>query len=154
MSSVESLRDTLLAQFGNFNIFVKLLKFGGTKLKMFRCFSVLSSGGRPITNELVNQYNEQCDFITLYQHQETIPYDVDTANCIEDGLRVGSFLAEAGWLQESLAVLDRVLSIVNKLDNNKLQTYEVLLIKLDCLQRFVMMMKESIEVWNLKYFFF
>lgn len=137
MSSVESLRDALLAQFGNLNIFVKLLKFGGTKLKMFRCFSVLSSGGRPITNELVNQYNEQCDFMTLYQHLPTIPYDEESASCIEDGLRVGSFLAEAGWLQESLAVLDRVLSIVNKLDNHKLETYEVLLIKLDCLQRFV-----------------
>lgn len=135
MSSVESLRDALLAQFGNLNVFVKLLKFGGTKLKMFRCFSVLSSGGRPITTELVNQYNEQCDFMTLYQHQQTIPFDDESASCIENGLRVGSFLAEAGWLQESLAVLDRVLSIVNKLDNDKLETYEVLLIKLDCLQR-------------------
>ncbi|KAG4079923.1 hypothetical protein HA402_006235 [Bradysia odoriphaga] len=135
MSTVESLRDALLAQFGNINIFVKLLKFGGTKLKMFRCFSVLSSGGRPITNELVNQYNEQCDFMTLYHHQQTIPYDEESAVCIENGLRVGTFLAEAGWLQESLVVLDRVLSILNKLDTDKLETYEILLIKLDCLQR-------------------
>ncbi len=135
MATVESLRDALLAQFGNLNIFVKLLKFGGTKLKMFRCFSVLSCCGRPITDELVNQYNEQCDFMTIYQHQQTIPYDEESTNCIENGLRVGSFLAEAGWLQESLAVLDRVLSIVNKLD--KLETYEILIIKLDCLQRCV-----------------
>lgn len=52
---------------------------------------------------------------------------------IDCGLRLGSFLAEAGWLTDSVITLTTVLRLINQLT----QDYNTLLIKLDCLQRYV-----------------
>lgn len=50
---------------------------------------------------------------------------------IDSGLRLGSFLFEAGWLQDSMKVLSTVLSVINLLEMD----YSNIIIKLDCLQR-------------------
>ena len=50
---------------------------------------------------------------------------------IERGLQIGSFLADAGWLDESIRVLLATLKVINMLPKEE----TVLLTKLDCLQR-------------------
>lgn len=50
---------------------------------------------------------------------------------IENGMRLGTFLSESGWLQDSLKVL---VTTFNVIDTLKL-TYNSIIVKLDCLQR-------------------
>lgn len=50
---------------------------------------------------------------------------------IENGLRLGSFLSDSGWLQDSIKVLTTILNVINTLKVN----YSSIIIKLDCLQR-------------------
>lgn len=50
---------------------------------------------------------------------------------IENGMRLGTFLSESGWLQDSLKVLVTSLNVINTL---KL-SYNSIIVKLDCLQR-------------------
>lgn len=51
---------------------------------------------------------------------------------IENGMRLGTFLSESGWLDDSLKVLVRVLNVINTLNPN----YNSIIVKLDCLQRY------------------
>lgn len=50
---------------------------------------------------------------------------------IENGLRLGSFLSDSGWLQDSMKVLSTILMVIDTLKVN----YSNIIIKLDCLQR-------------------
>lgn len=50
---------------------------------------------------------------------------------IENGMRLGTFLSELGWLQDSLKVLVSILNVINTLKLN----YNSIIVKLDCLQR-------------------
>ena len=50
---------------------------------------------------------------------------------IENGMRLGTFLSELGWLQDSLKVLVSILNVTNTLKLN----YNSIIVKLDCLQR-------------------
>lgn len=50
---------------------------------------------------------------------------------IENGMRLGTFLNESGWLQDSLKVLVTILNVINTLNMN----YNSIIVKLDCLQR-------------------
>lgn len=50
---------------------------------------------------------------------------------IENGMRLGSFLSDSGWLQDSLKVLVTILNVINTLKPN----YNSIMMKLDCLQR-------------------
>lgn len=50
---------------------------------------------------------------------------------IDNGLRLGSFLSDSGWLLDSLKVLATILNVINTLKSN----YNSIIIKLDCLQR-------------------
>lgn len=52
---------------------------------------------------------------------------------VENGMRLGTFLSESGWLQDSLKVLVTILNVINTLKLN----YNTLIVKLDCLQRLV-----------------
>lgn len=52
---------------------------------------------------------------------------------IENGMRLGTFLSELGWLQDSLKVLVSILNVINTLKLN----YNSIIVKLDCLQRWV-----------------
>lgn len=51
---------------------------------------------------------------------------------IENGMRLGSFFSDCGWLQDSLKVLVTILNVINTLKPN----YTSIMIKLDCLQRY------------------
>lgn len=50
---------------------------------------------------------------------------------IDKGLRLGSFLYESGWLEDSLKVLDITKTMINELDED----YAKLLLQLSCLQK-------------------
>lgn len=62
--------------------------------------------------------------------QNDLQYELMTLEAIDFGLRLGSFLSEAGWLNESIAILS---CIANRLKNMEQKT-----IYLDCLQRQVL----------------
>lgn len=51
---------------------------------------------------------------------------------IENGMRLGTFLTESGWLQDSLKVLVTIMNVINTLKLN----YNTIIVKLDCLQRY------------------
>lgn len=50
---------------------------------------------------------------------------------IENGMRLGTFLSESGWLQDSLKVLVTTSNVIDTLKH----TYNTIIVKLDCLQR-------------------
>lgn len=58
---------------------------------------------------------------------------------IENGMRLGTFLSELGWLQDSLKVLVSILNVINTLKLN----YNSIIVKLDCLQRWAITLNVS-----------
>lgn len=89
--------------------------------------------GRYISTEISSKY------VMYTNHYHLKPLEngeqVLNAECqfkqIDGGLRLGSFLFDAGWLQDSIKVLSTVLSVINLLDLDS----SSIIIKLDCLQR-------------------
>lgn len=61
---------------------------------------------------------------------------------IENGMRLGTFLCESGWVQDSLKVLVTILSVINTLKMN----FNSIIIKLDCLQRYVQCTIQTIKM--------
>lgn len=50
---------------------------------------------------------------------------------VENGLRLGTFLSDSGWLLESYKVFSSILNVINTMKVN----HSSIIIKLDCLQR-------------------
>lgn len=50
---------------------------------------------------------------------------------VENGLRLGTFLADSGWLLESFKVFTSILNVINAMKVN----HSSIILKLDCLQR-------------------
>lgn len=84
---------------------------------------------RQIAEGLVNTYIQRThDIIADQKSFSCVDQLIPIIDC---GLRIGSFLAEAGWLQYSIHILTATLRIINIIN----QDYDTMLIKLDCLQR-------------------
>lgn len=50
---------------------------------------------------------------------------------IENGMRLGSFFSDCGWLKDSLKVLATIFNLIHTLKTN----HQSIMLKLDCLQR-------------------
>lgn len=87
------------------------------------------SNGQPIASELRTKYVLSSKLF-LSEECSKQP-DKEYLSNIDTGLRLGTFLAESGWLEESLNVLTQVLLLIERLDYD----YTTLIIELDCLQR-------------------
>lgn len=73
---------------------------------------------------------ESDDFITIDVYLD-INVSRNYRKEIDKGLRLGTFLHECGWLEDSLKVLNVTKSLINELDED----YSKLLLLLSCLQK-------------------
>lgn len=88
-------------------------------------------GGRSISSELSSSFVISTKFyLETPISKETLEFDLKQ---ISNGLRLGTFLLDSGWIEDSIKVLYMVLKLVNAVEVN----YNSIIIKLDCLQRFV-----------------
>lgn len=97
------------------------------------------SHGKPIASELRRKFIQQSQHNYL-QHNI---YDMKTNNDnydniqneiltqIDLGMRLGTFLSEAGWLEDCLQVLNTVYVLIEQLELNSTN----MLLQLNCLQR-------------------
>lgn len=97
--------------------------------------------GRQIANEISSKFALYTQH--HFQPQNRTPSPMKNSNLnvlmsrdmrliqIENGLRLGSFLSDSGWLLESIKVLSTILNVINTLKIN----HSSIIIKLDCLQR-------------------
>lgn len=89
----------------------------------------MMANNRPVAQGLVNTYIQRTHDIIADQKSFTCSDQL--ISIIDCGLRIGSFLAEAGWLEYSILTLSATLKVINMAN----QDYDTMLIKLDCLQR-------------------
>ncbi|XP_031628724.1 amyloid protein-binding protein 2 [Contarinia nasturtii] len=140
MSESEDLRDILYNELSNLTIFMRLLKYAVARQKMIKCFSVLMCSGRQLSTEISSKFSMYTHH-HFQTHYKTSPMKNSNHNLlmsrdmclkqIENGMRLGTFLSESGWLQDSLKVLVTILNVINTLKLN----YNSIIVKLDCLQR-------------------
>lgn len=93
---------------------------------------VLMCAGHSISNELSSNFVMSTKFYleTTSLSKETLEYDLKQ---ISSGLRLGTFLLDSGWIEDSIKVLNMVLKFMKAVETN----YSSIIVKLDCLQRFV-----------------
>lgn len=91
--------------------------------------------GRYIASEISSKYviyTKHYHLAASSNNEEILSYEYQLKH-IDSGLRLGSFLFDAGWLQDSIKVLSIVCNVIDLLDMD----YSSIIIKLDCLQRWV-----------------
>ncbi|ALC49100.1 Pat1 [Drosophila busckii] len=194
MSQHEELKDTLLEELTNLDVFRRLVRYAPARNKLLRVVAALMASNKPLPRRLSDAYVARYELPETEQQQQqqqqeadkTEPKAEETAikcsdmpstsaagsaktpnsnsspsHCIyeqtaavvaaeknelpplatqlpaEDalaidlGLRLGSFLSEAGWMEESIAVLSCLNNRIKRMQRfqNELVT------RLDCLQR-------------------
>ncbi|KAH0562793.1 amyloid protein-binding protein 2 [Cotesia glomerata] len=85
------------AEFSNLDTFSKMLRVRNKRIQLFQVFQALMDHGTKIDNELAISYNVCCLEIKKKSNCQ--------ANIIDLGLKLGSFLSDAGWYAESTKVL-------------------------------------------------
>lgn len=143
MSLCCELQDMLFEQLSDLNIFSRLLRFGPGRQKLLRCLTSLTNKNKPLAAELQRKYTlryslppkrigkkKECNDVVSFIDQD----DVFTSSVIEFGLRLGSFLSDAGWLSESIQVLSCVATRIKSLPKDSTS----FLVQLDCLQRLLL----------------
>lgn len=85
-----------------------------------------------ISTEIASKYVVKTDHYCLSQinGEQSLNHE-DPFKLIDGGLRLGSFLSDASWIQDSIKVFEKVLGVISMLDMD----YTSIIIKLDCLQR-------------------
>ncbi|CAD6208397.1 GSCOCG00003404001-RA-CDS [Cotesia congregata] len=81
------------AEFNNLDTFSKMLRVRNKRIQLFQVFQALMDHGTKIDNELAISYNVCCLEIKKKSNCQ--------ANIIDLGLKLGSFLSDAGWYAES-----------------------------------------------------
>ncbi|XP_055370837.1 amyloid protein-binding protein 2 isoform X2 [Condylostylus longicornis] len=140
MARKNKLRDMLNEQLTDLEVFGRLLRISAARQKLFKCLSALMSSGKPLATQLQNKFIMRYVMMPkvqlsntseiISQTYQTFSDDFDD-NAIDFGLRLGSFLSEAGWLSESINILSCVASRLERCE----LTQSTLLLRLDCLQR-------------------
>lgn len=105
---------------------------------------VLMCSGRQLSTEISSKFVMYTQH-HFQPHYKTSPMKNSNHNLlisrdmclkqIENGMRLGTFLTESGWLQDSLKVLVTIMNVINTLKLN----YNTIIVKLDCLQRYLKM---------------
>ncbi|XP_058444931.1 amyloid protein-binding protein 2-like [Malaya genurostris] len=159
MCNFDSLQDILLVQLTDLDTFHKLIKQTSLKQIMFKCVQTLMTGRRPIVTELRTKFCRATTVYYLQNANASAVKDASlegylsggdltaSGECpvapdnwrfvssfmdqIDNGVRLGSFLSESGWLEESLHVLNITLGMIQLLRNCYMRS----LIELNCLQK-------------------
>lgn len=157
MCNFDSLKDILLVQLTDLDTFQRLIKQASLKQIMFKCVQTLMTAHRMVVSELQTNF---CRSTSVYylqnatvtgqvrdacleelagtkndqdQEQDTTSWRLVGAfvDQIENGIRLGSFLCESGWLEDSLQVFDITLAMIQLLR----ASYARHLIELNCIQK-------------------
>lgn len=158
MCNHDSLKEILLVQLTDLNTFQKVIRQASLKQIMFKCVQTLMTARRPVVTELRTKFcrttrvyyleNENVatvkearleDFLGAHgevPHETSICQDgrqfvAAFIEQVDNGIRLGSFLCESGWLEESLHVFNITLSMIQLLQASYLRS----LIELNCLQK-------------------
>ncbi|XP_055712550.1 amyloid protein-binding protein 2 [Phlebotomus papatasi] len=146
ISQKADLCETLLEELSDLMVFAKLLRFGSARQKLLKCFASLVKNNLPIMSCLTKRYVDYIEYRRWYKQGSgskscTDPEEEDADSLskarrqdVDLGLRLGTFLSEAGWLSECIEVMSCVLRVVRNIPRNETST-EHLLTELDCLQR-------------------
>ncbi|XP_034949650.1 amyloid protein-binding protein 2 [Chelonus insularis] len=86
------------AELRDLEIFSKMLRIGNRRIHLLQAFQALMDHGTKIGNALAIKYNVYCLGLITKSH-----FQVQTI--INLGIRLGSFLSDAGWYAESTKVL-------------------------------------------------
>ncbi|GAB0087221.1 Amyloid protein-binding protein 2 [Sergentomyia squamirostris] len=161
ISQKSDLCGTLLEELSDLVVFAKLLRFGSARQKLLKCFASLMKNNLPIVSCLTQRYVEYVEYRRWYkqgngsstsrssptkkhtstvdpeEEEDEVSFSKARRNYIDLGLRLGTFLSEAGWLAESMQVLQNVLLVVRNIpcDGCKKTSTQTQLTELDCLQR-------------------
>ncbi|XP_039452010.1 amyloid protein-binding protein 2-like [Culex pipiens pallens] len=159
MCNFDSLKDILLVQLTDLDTFNRLIRQASLKQIMFKCVQTLMTAHRMVVSELQTNYcrstsvyylqngavtgavRDACleDHAGARQKGEERDNGQDTSwrvvaafvDQIDNGIRLGSFLCESGWLEDSLHVFNITLDMIQLLR----ASYMRYLIELNCIQK-------------------
>ncbi|XP_059617982.1 amyloid protein-binding protein 2 [Phlebotomus argentipes] len=144
ISQKADLCETLLEELSDLMVFAKLLRFGSARQKLLKCVASLVKNNLPIVSCLTKRYVDYIEYRRWYKQgggSKDADDDEDEESVrksrrqdVDLGLRLGTFLSEAGWLAESIEVLSNVLRVVRNVPSDE-APMENLFTELDCLQR-------------------
>lgn len=152
------LQDALLAELSDVSLFCKLIRYSSIRNNMYKVFKLMMKNDKPLASELQRKYVQRTKFLLtdqiIYQNNEKLVSLVDdlledrgesTADVlylninssrnyfkeIDKGMRLGTFLYECGWFEDSLKVLQITRNLIQELNDD----YRKLLLLLNCLQK-------------------
>lgn len=160
MCNFDSLKDILLVQLTDLDTFNRLIRQASLKQIMFKCVQTLMTAHRMVVSELQTNYCRSTSVYYLQNGAVTGAVrdacledhagarregdDRDKAgqdtswrvvaafvDQIDNGIRLGSFLCESGWLEDSLHVFNITLDMIQLLR----ASYMRYLIELNCIQK-------------------
>lgn len=113
----EKLLCFLWAEFGELEVFIRMLKVGHKRAKLLKSFQTLVTHGMDVVKRLVASYS-------AYRN---VPEQV-TPTIIDNGLKLGGFLNEGGWYPYAIDTLNIVEELCTLSDS----TTNMLCKLLDC----------------------
>uniref|UniRef100_A0A8D7ZWJ0 Amyloid protein-binding protein 2 n=1 Tax=Culex pipiens TaxID=7175 RepID=A0A8D7ZWJ0_CULPI len=159
MCNFDSLKDILLVQLTDLETFNRLIRQASLKQIMFKCVQTLMTAHRMVVSELQTNFcrstsvyylqngavtgavRDACleDHAGARQKGDDRDKGQDTSwrvvaafvDQIDNGIRLGSFLCESGWLEDSLHVFNITLDMIQLLR----ASYMRHLIELNCIQK-------------------
>lgn len=161
MCNFDSLKDILLVQLTDLDTFNRLIRQASLKQIMFKCVQTLMTAHRMVVSELQTNFCRSTSVYYLQnatvtgtvrdalledfaesqsRHQDLAADPADQSKWrvvsafvdqIDNGIRLGSFLCESGWLEDSLHVFDVTLAMIQLLR----ASYMRYLIELNCIQK-------------------
>lgn len=153
MCNFDSLKDILLVQLTDLDTFNRLIRQASLKQIMFKCVQTLMTAHRMVVSELQTNFCRSTsvyylqnaavtgvvrdayleDYAGGQEHQDRANWRAVSAfvDQIDNGIRLGSFLCESGWLEDSLHVFDVTLAMIQLLR----ASYMRYLIELNCIQK-------------------
>ncbi|KAK9512847.1 hypothetical protein O3M35_001174 [Rhynocoris fuscipes] len=87
-------------EFSDLAVFSRMLKVTNKRLELIKCFQALMKHGTGLAKELASGYEIKCN-CTLQDNTDIM----EKLSVIDVGIRLGSFLSDAGWFAESGKVL-------------------------------------------------
>lgn len=155
------LQDALLSELSDVNLFCKLIRYPSIRDNMYKVFKLMMKNDKPLGSELQRVYVQRTKFLITDQivfqnneklvslsddlredcnnasadHDDDVYLNINSSRSylkeIDKGMRLGTFLYECGWLEDSLKVLQMTRSLIQELSDD----YRKLLLLLNCLQK-------------------
>ncbi|CAO1391378.1 unnamed protein product [Diamesa serratosioi] len=159
MAEDTNLQSILMEELSEIDLFCKLIKYPSIRASMLKCFKLLMTNNKPLASELQKMFVLRTTYLLKDQirldNNEKLIENMDDMEIdekkdrptnkqylninvsrnfsqeIDKGLRLGTFLYESGWLDDSLKVLNATKLLIVELD----EEYKNLLLLLSCLQK-------------------